>query len=104
MIQLYDGKLSFQFRSGETTVDWEADVVELKLTAELVETRHDLSSIDGYLSPTIPFLRDLLGAYQALGCPDIGLSGAKQVWVIVANKFIELSGSLAKGLVDSQAG
>lgn len=92
-IELTTGTLEFAIKlSDGSVVDWQTDLVELKLISESFEGQHALQSVvdeDGnkFLVPTAEFLRDLAKAYSEMGCPVENVTAAKTVWHVVNARF-----------------
>lgn len=87
-IELQTGELEFAIKlSDGSVVDWQVDLVELKLLTEQIEQAAELPQHDGMLIPTARFLRDLAKAYHDAGCPVENVTVAKTIWNIVNTKF-----------------
>lgn len=100
-IELSSGELEFAIRlSDGSVVDWQTDLVELKLVTEEVEKVSNLPQHDGMMIPTADFLRDLAKAYAAFGCPIENVTVAKTIWNVVNTRFnsyfVDVQEQLAK--------
>lgn len=87
-IELGTGKLEFRVTLPDgSVVDWEADLVELKLITDQLERASKLDVVDGFYVPTAEFLRDLSEAYAVAGCPAKDSTLTKSIWNLVNAKF-----------------
>lgn len=103
MINLIDGTLRFQVTRGDKKETWTSDVLELKLLAEELEAKHSLDKSSGFLVPTAAFLRELAAAYVEAGCPECGPTQAKQIWMLVASRFLDVAQHIDAELARSAA-
>jgi len=89
-VRLATGEIEFTVPTSETDTEvWRSDLITLKIVAEEQEALHEIKrQSDGTLAATPLFLEKLSLHYEALGCPKCTPTMARQIWIVVAERFI----------------
>jgi hypothetical protein len=89
-LKLETGLLVFKIGQDEGFLEWEIDLIELKMTIEELEKRHGLTpNEDDKFIATTEFIEDLRTSLSSLGCPVSSSSMARQIWVTTTDAFLK---------------
>lgn len=84
-VQLQNGSIEFERPDGTT---WETDLIILKLIADELRIKHDLTTRENQtLVATRDFLHELAQAYRAEGCEGCTPAMARQIWITSGHHF-----------------
>lgn len=93
---LSTGRKSIAVERGDESIQFEYDVVEMKLLAEELELRHgmrktDSNKVDG---PTVQFLREYASALSQLGIEGCTVDAAFRFYNLIGTQFVLMTAHL----------